>query len=128
MIVDTDDGRNFILMEDFLFGWRGREFKVPKGSRTDGASTPRFTWDLLPPFGIYWKWCVCHDSAYQGTLMVIDDVSGVWVTAMLSKEESDEMLSDLMEAGKVVALDADAIYEGVKWGGWKAFREDRANG
>ena len=45
---------------------------------------------------------------------------------MLSKADCDELLLACMVADGVNEEERKAIYEGVKFGGWKAFREDRA--
>ena len=40
------------------------EITVPKGFETNLASTPRFLWAILPPFGRYTQASVIHDYLY----------------------------------------------------------------
>ena len=46
----------------------GRRFRIPIGAKSDLASTPRFMWMTLPPFGTYARSARVHDAAYQGSL------------------------------------------------------------
>lgn len=38
---------------------------VPAGTVTDLATTPRWIWSVLPPFGEYAKAAIVHDYLYQ---------------------------------------------------------------
>ena len=37
-------GRDFTLHQDFLLEFRGEQYVVPAGEKTDGASIPRWLW------------------------------------------------------------------------------------
>lgn len=41
---------------------------VPEGFLTDFASSPRFTWIIIPPDGIYTQSAVLHDFCYSKKL------------------------------------------------------------
>ena len=113
LLVDTVDGRNFTLMEDLVYvSEAGITYTAPKGSQTDGASTPPVLWPTIPPFGKYWLAAVLHDWAYR--------------YSDLTKQECDWLIKEAMKSLSVDALLADTIYEGVNVGGWSSFDSDRA--
>ena len=110
--VETEDGRNFTLLAKFTFTRpNGEVIVVPMGAQSDGASTPQAMWNLLPPFGVYWKAAFLHDYLYRYT--------------QRPKDECDMILKEAMEALGVSWLDRDSIYDGVVIGGESAFNEDR---
>lgn len=120
--VSTSDGRNFVLLNSVVFIAKdGTKWTIPAGATSDGASTPRFTWDVLPPFGVYWRAAVLHDAAYRGTLL---DAEGG--EANLPKDKCDDLLMEAMELCGVSEADRWVIYRGVKDAGGAAFAEDRA--
>lgn len=45
----------------------GENIRVPKGFKTDLASTPSFLWPILPPFGRYSQAAVVHDYLWETT-------------------------------------------------------------
>jgi len=60
---DNTDGRKVTLLEPYSFvDPEGREWDVPTGYQTDGASVPAVLWALYPPFtGNYRQAAVIHD-------------------------------------------------------------------
>ena len=62
-----DDGRNFEVVSAFAYiDPLGVRWSVPKGTRTDGASVPRWAWSVFPPFaGKHLKAAVVHDYYCQ---------------------------------------------------------------
>jgi hypothetical protein len=60
---EDDGGRKVTLMEPFSFvDPFGKEWNVPDGYKTDGASVPAALWALYPPFtGNYRSAAVIHD-------------------------------------------------------------------
>lgn len=62
-----DDGRNFEVVSDFSYvDPLGVRWSVPKGTKTDGASVPRWAWSVFPPFaGKHLKAAVVHDYYCQ---------------------------------------------------------------
>jgi len=126
LVVRTRDLRNFTLVEaKEIVTDSGEEYQMPVGAESDGASTPQILWTIgLTPFGPEGPADYAHDCAYRGTLLVKRD--GAWVPAMLAKSESDDLYNALMFSLGVSEKRRLVIYSGVKFGGWRAFREDRA--
>ena len=123
--VTTEDGRNFVLFNDADYVAKdGRLFRIPVGATSDGASTPQPIWNLIPPFGKYWKAAVLHDAAYRNILLVWD--GSAWQTACLPFEASNELIYEAMQSLGVDQLEAVAIYEAVALAGRPAFDADRA--
>lgn len=55
------------LLEDLIWlGTKGDVIIVPKGFRTDFASTPRFLYPIFPPTGAWTKAAVVHDFLCRG--------------------------------------------------------------
>lgn len=133
--VDTEDFRNFINLAAKEIVARLDDgstilLRIPVGAKSDLASTPPILWvkllkQWLTPFGKYAPDAYAHDSAYQATLERWDDLSQAWKPAMLTKDESDDLLKALMVSGGVEQAHIDEIYEGVHIAGWRPFREDR---
>lgn len=133
----------------------GAIFQQPAGSKTDLASTPPILWgppENLPPFGSYARSADVHDGCYQNTLQRLlsdasqdlldkakalresaiellneaDEIERVcWAKAELNKEQSDFMFLDCLMADGVDVDVRDKLYNGVKFLGWRAFRDDR---
>lgn len=61
------DGRNMQLIDFFSYvDPMGQKWDVPAGTKTDGASIPRFLWVTYPPFtGKYRLAAVVHDHYCQ---------------------------------------------------------------
>ena len=112
MKVSTDDGHNFTLLQPCNYLCRSGELiTIPAGTTTDGASTPQAVWNVLPPFGAYWKAAVLHDYLYRVTKR--------------PKHECDDLLKEAMESLGVDEPEILTIYAGVVVGGEVAFEEDR---
>jgi hypothetical protein len=110
--VSTPDGRNFILLESFIYERKdGQIITVPAGITSDGASTPCALWPTIPPFGTYWKAAFLHDYLYRDT--------------ECSKDFCDGTLLEAMEELGVGDLESKTIYEGVHLFGWSSFEGDR---
>lgn len=117
----TSDGRNFMLLNSVEYVAKdGSRWVIPSGATSDGASTPREVWDIIPPFGAYWRAAFLHDAAYRNTLL---DSGGR--VANLPKERCDDLLNDAMEACGVDIIDRQAIYQAVRLAGGAAFAGDR---
>jgi hypothetical protein len=112
LAVRTADGHNVVLLEPLVYVTKsGETITVPAGATSDGASTPRFLWPTIPPFGMYWLAAVLHDYLYRRT--------------QKPKAECDNLLLEAMESLGVEKVLASAIYEGVNIGGQAAFDADR---
>ena len=60
-----DDDGDWLLVQDFALTLDGKEVVVPKGFRTDLASTPRYLWSVFPPFGRWDEAATVHDWFYR---------------------------------------------------------------
>lgn len=110
--VETDDGLNMSLLEEFSYTTaKGEVIVVPVGSLSDGASTPRALWVSLPPFGRYWMAAFLHDYLYR--------------KAHYPKKFCDDTLYEAMIYLGVDQVTAHTIYNGVALGGFLAFEMDR---
>lgn len=113
LTVETSDGRNVIIIKPFTYTCEnGEVISVPEFDTSDGTSTPRFIWTIIPPFGVYWKAAVLHDFLYRATT--------------LTKDRCDDLLYEAMIRLGTDKLEAWNIYEGVRIGGQSYFDEDRA--
>ena len=110
---ESGDGRNVTLTSPLVFVSleRGATTTVPSGFQSDGASTPQAVWDIVPPFGVYWRGAVLHDWFYRETYLPREFCDGVFLEAMVSLGVSP--------------LERDTIYEAVRLFGGEAFKRDR---
>lgn len=118
------DGRNDVLLTELDFiDLDGRHYKVPMLAETDGGSTPRLCW-LIPgfePTGKHWFEWILHDSAYRGTLLVLDGCR--WVDANLTRLESDQLLDRALSLDDMNKLARRAVFKSLRAAGWKHFRK-----
>lgn len=122
--VASIEGHNFVLLEDVVYiSSIGTIYILPKGATSDGASTPQTIWNILPPFGTYWKAAYLHDCAYRNTLLLSDRTP-----ANLTEQQSNELLKEAMIFSGDGDLTIFNIYEGVALGGKSSFIADRAKG
>lgn len=113
LAIRTRDGRNGKSLEPLVYvTLDGETLIVPMGSGSDGASTPRFIWTIIPPFGVYWLAAFLHDWLYR--------------YSKLPRWRCDQLLYEAMRSLGVEHAEAWAIYEGVHLGGQKPFDDDRA--
>jgi len=85
---------------------------VPAGFVTDFASTPRWIWAVLPPFGTYQLAAVLHDFLYwdQGC----------------TREQADEWFRIAMHQSDVNPVERDMIWETVRKGAAAAWASNAA--
>jgi len=83
--------------------------EVNEGFITDLASTPKFLWWIVPPFGKYIKAAVIHDYLYT---------NGIG-----TKERADYLFLDIMLKAEVPKWKAHAMYKAVKYFGSGSFKE-----
>lgn len=77
--------------------------RVPAGTITDLASTPRILWSVLPPHGQYAKAAILHDYLYQ--------------QAIGSKRYADDVFLEAMTVLGVAKWRRTAMYWAVRWFG-----------
>jgi len=124
--VSSRDGRNFELLAEAIYvSEDGTRYRLPVGTQSDGASTPKEIWSLIPPFGLYWPAAYLHDAAYRDALEV--EKEGQWAKATLPKDKCDKLLLESMRSLGVGVVERDTIYEGVVIGGESSFKQDRQN-
>ena len=127
--VATLDGRTFVLLADVYFlSADGTRYLLPLGATSDGASTPREGWPLLPPFGRYWPAAYLHDCAYRNTLCVLNNRVQSWLPASLPREKCDALFKEAMQSLGVNNLEMETIYEAVALAGESSFAADRSAG
>lgn len=125
--VSSSDGRNFVLLKDAVYVSKdGTRYVMPAGATSDGASTPREMWNVLPPFGVYWPAAVLHDCAYRNTLLIDEKTMEAPFRASLVKDACDKLLLEAMESLGVNEIERSVIYSGVCLGGQPSFNKDRA--
>lgn len=111
--ASTRDGRNFRWLKSFGYlDKSGHWHDVPKHDESDGASTPRLIWGIIPPFGKHFPGAAAHDHWYRKT--------------KLPKRLCDALFLEAMEANGVSWLWRHVIWLGVTLGGYWAFKKDRA--
>lgn len=84
---------------------------VPAGFVTDFASIPVLLWRILPPVGAYDRAAVVHDYLY--------------FLGGMPRAQADRVLREAMLACGVDRATVDEIYDGVRLGGWWAWRQHR---
>lgn len=123
-LVATGDGLNVVHHRPIHFWLNGKMYRIAVGSTSDGLSSPRIFWSILPPFGKNrWLSANAHDAAYRGTLEVFEN--GQW-RKVSHKEYWDErmILKLLISQGDSKPM-AHVIYRVLRLFGWKAFNADR---
>lgn len=106
-----DRARLWKVLSPLRFQGRDRVLEVPEGYITDLTSSPRATWIIVPPTGIYVSAAVLHDFLYT---------SGI-----LSRKDSDGVFRRAMKASGTPAWQRKAIYWSVRMGGRKAWNKCR---
>ena len=108
------DGIHMRVLDEVIYtDAAGRQWKVPAGFVTDGASIPPELWSLIgSPFtGEYRVAAVFHDAAYA--------------TLGVARNDADNMLRDAALELGCEHWRADAIYEAVRLGGLDAYVDDQ---
>lgn len=103
--VEEADGKDVTLLEPFTYTTlKGEVITVPAGTTSDGASTPRALWVVLPPFGTYWMAAFLHDYLYRNSTF--------------PRSKCDAILKEAMERLGVNWFRRNIIWLGVRVGGW----------
>lgn len=124
--VETADGRNCVLLEPLVFRMaNGLVLRAPAGSATDGVSTPRFIWNVIPPFGKTWFAGIIHDAAYRNTLEA-QTAGGHWILAKFDQLQADNLMLEALIAQGVDDVERQTIYDALREVGGLAFAADRA--
>lgn len=108
--VETLNGLNMTLLENVLCA---DETILPKGATSDGASSPRYLWPLIAPFGTYWREAFFHDVLYRVLCLQKDVCDTKFHQALLANPN----------ISKVTAF---ALYEAVSKFGTSSYSNDLA--
>lgn len=82
---------------------------VPAGFISDGASTPRWTWVLFPPWADYGQACVLHDFLLEKKTYT-DGVNTFKATA----KQADIVFKEALNVLKVAPWKVFLMYNGVR--------------
>ena len=112
--VDLPDGRRRVVMRDLIYTPVARaQITIPKGFVSDGESTPRILWPILPPWDEFGRAYVLHDWLY-------------W-RQFGTRQQADAMLHEAMQRLGASYIRAGAVYAGVRAAGWWAWRASIAD-
>ena len=104
-----------IRMEaDFHFHSSQGVVRVPKNFVSNGASIPRIFWNLLSPFGPYFKASICHDFGYSS----LNDT--------FTRSQVDLYFLEGMKILGVGFFKRQTIYNAVKMFGWTCYKGYKA--
>ena len=111
-IRDSEDGYSAVLVEDLVFTSRiGRgtiRVHVPKGFRTNFASTPWWLWAIFPPRGRWSRAAILHDYIYSQP-------------GECSRFLADALFREAMESSGVPLWRRFLMYYAVRLFGWSAW-------
>lgn len=82
---------------------------VPKGFVTDGASVPRFFWNVLGPLGPYFDAAVLHDFLYSP------------INATHTREQADLIFLEAMQLTGVGWITRNLVFTAVRACGWQFY-------
>ena len=123
----TENGLDDTLLSPLDFKSRsGITYRAPVGTTTDGVSTPRFLWRIIPPNGdADFLPAVIHDAAYRNQLLIYCRVTGQYSRANLTQFQSDRLLAEALQANGVGVIKRNVIYYALRLFGARAFHADR---
>lgn len=114
--VEVDkSGRIYTLLEEIEY-YRSENknevLVVPKGFKSDFATTPRIVWSLFPPFGSYAKSAVLHDFLCEK-----------FHAGLCSRKFADLIFLESMKAVGVNKITRNVLYFSVRfYAGLKGFK------
>lgn len=113
--VTTEDGCIWTVNEpmDYEVGslGSGEKIEVPVGQKTDFGSVPQALWWLLSPIGLGTRAFVLHDYLYT--------------IQKYTRAKSDAVLLEALGVLGVPWLKREAIYMGVRAGGFAAWNQHK---
>lgn len=102
----------WIVAQDYIYEYNGRIYTVPKGFKTDLASTPRMLWLTFPPFRRYTGASVIHDFLYSCGYKI-----------GITRKEADLIFLGIMEELGVPAWKRKTMYRAVRLFGASHYRK-----
>ncbi len=133
--IEYEDGSHYKITREFDYHVGSAHgdtlIHVPVGFITDFASVPQFLWGLLPPTSWYGKAAVIHDYCYQYGQIGNLGINRKYADDLLYEALGVLMAADLLLHGATRhalhdLLDREAIFAGVRAGGWKAWNHYRS--
>jgi hypothetical protein len=82
------NGTTRVLLSELKYNSEVFSIVVPKGFKTDYASTPRFLWPIIPPSGKYTMAAVLHDYLYTSGSVTRKIADDIFKEAMISLDVS----------------------------------------
>lgn len=111
LIIQYEDGRNWVVYEDFIYVSPRITVHVPKGFETDFASIPRALWRWMSPTDKrIGKPSIIHDWIYRTPAVPF------------TRQQADNELREAMKCVGASAFDRNAVYWAVRAGGGQAFK------
>lgn len=111
LIVQYEDGRDWVIYQEFTYCSERVCVHIPAGFATDFASIPRFLWRIISPTDReIGKPAVVHDYLYRTP------------TVAITREQADRELMLAMECVGAPWWKRKLVYAGVRLGGTHAFR------
>lgn len=83
---------------------------IPAGFETDFASTPRWSWSIVPPLGRYARAAALHDYLYE--------------TRQRSRVEADRIFAEAMGVARVPTALRFGMWAAVRLFGRRAWRKE----
>ena len=112
--------RQYRIVVSYILVFGGLSVRVPSGFCFDGASIPRVLWRLFHPMQPrFLAAALVHDWLYK--------IKGVhdWGHDM-TRKEVDLLFYHMLRTDGVSLVKAQAMYRGVRAGGWLSFRKKSA--
>lgn len=130
VLEDTGDGRHWSLFAAIRYEigkeGSGHYVDIPAGFITDLASVPRVLHSLVPPTGRGNASSVLHDYLYQHPYFYYRlPGSRVANLSMLDRLACDQIFYEALRVQGAGWLRAQAMYRGVRIGGWRPWRRYR---
>ncbi len=104
--IQNSDGFSVYLQSDLVFySDKFGEIIIPAGFHSDGASVPKFLWNIFPPFGKYLYSAIIHDYFC---------VLGAIKKPTLNSKEAALLFLESMTHGKVGYLKSRLMFSAVR--------------
>lgn len=111
LVVQYEDGRNWVVYEEFVYVTPRVTIHIPKGFETDFASIPRFLWRWMPPTDHrIGKPSIIHDYIYRTP------------SIPFTRLQADNELREAMACVGTSKFDRQVVYLAVRAGGGHSFK------
>lgn len=111
LIAEYEDGRNWVIYEEFIYVSPRITVHIPKGFETDFASIPAsLRWWMSPTDKRIGKPSIIHDWIYRNP------------NILFTRQEADNELREAMKCVGANTFDRNVVYWAVRAGGGSAFQ------